>query len=98
MTEKQQLPTRNIAKSGEVLNWGGCSPLQLCNGLIILKPAIAYFSYTQPLAASKNIYDDTNNYHSDFYSADNTLSVCFKTVAVEMGSHCYRNKTGNAWR
>src|SRR5690554_8224643 len=25
----------------------GCSPLQNCNGLISLKPAIAYFAYTQ---------------------------------------------------
>jgi len=33
MTEKQQLPTRNIAKSGEVLNWGGISPFQLHLGL-----------------------------------------------------------------
>jgi len=24
----------------------GCSPLQYCNGLIGLKPAIAYFAYT----------------------------------------------------
>ena len=25
----------------------GCSPLQNCNGLISLKPEIAYFAYTQ---------------------------------------------------
>jgi hypothetical protein len=25
----------------------GCSPLQNCNGLISLKPTIAYFAYTQ---------------------------------------------------
>jgi hypothetical protein len=25
----------------------GCSPLQLCNGLISLEPAIAYFAYTK---------------------------------------------------
>ena len=25
----------------------GCSPLQYLNGLIVLKPAIAYFAYTQ---------------------------------------------------
>jgi hypothetical protein len=24
----------------------GCSPIQLCNGLISLKPIIAYFAYT----------------------------------------------------
>jgi len=35
MTEKQQLPTRNIAKSGEVRNWGVFSPSQLHLGLIV---------------------------------------------------------------
>ena len=35
MTEKQQLPTRNIAKSGEVRNWGVFSPFQLHLGLIV---------------------------------------------------------------
>jgi hypothetical protein len=29
--------------------FSGCSPLQLCNGLISLKPAIAYFAYTERL-------------------------------------------------
>jgi hypothetical protein len=29
------LLTRNIAKSGEVLNWGGFSPFQLHFGLIV---------------------------------------------------------------
>jgi len=28
-----------------------CSPLQNCNGLISLKPAIAYFAYTQRCGA-----------------------------------------------
>lgn len=28
----------------------GCSPLQNCNGLINLKPAIAYFAYTKRYA------------------------------------------------
>lgn len=27
-------------------NFKGCSPLQNCNGLISLKPAVAYFAYT----------------------------------------------------
>ena len=27
-------------------NFSDCSPLQNCNGLISLKPAIAYFAYT----------------------------------------------------
>jgi len=35
MTEKQQLPTRNIAKSGGVRNWGVFSPFQLPLGLIV---------------------------------------------------------------
>ena len=30
----------------------GCSPLQLCVGLISLNPAIAYFAYTKRLAAT----------------------------------------------
>ena len=34
MTEKQQLPTRNIAKSGEVPNLNVFSPFQLRLGLI----------------------------------------------------------------
>ncbi|RKD85087.1 hypothetical protein BC643_4606 [Mangrovibacterium diazotrophicum] len=32
-------------------NLKGCSPLQLLNGLIGLKPAIAYFAYTQRYGA-----------------------------------------------
>jgi hypothetical protein len=36
MTNKQQLPTRNIAKSGEVRNWGVFSPFQLHLGLIAI--------------------------------------------------------------
>jgi hypothetical protein len=35
MINKKQLVTRNIAKSGEVLNWGGFSPFQLHLGLIV---------------------------------------------------------------
>jgi hypothetical protein len=35
-------------------NFKGCSPLQLCNGLISLKPAIAYFAYTKRCAQLKN--------------------------------------------
>ncbi len=35
--------------------FNGCSPLQLCNGLISLKPAIAYFVYTERYQ-SKGIY------------------------------------------
>jgi hypothetical protein len=34
----------------------GCSPLQLLNGLIVLKPAIAYFAYTYR-------YCDTMSYY-----------------------------------
>lgn len=35
MNNKKQLVTRNIAKSGEVLNWGGFRPFQLHLGLIV---------------------------------------------------------------
>ena len=31
-----------------------CSPLQNCNGLISLKPAAAYFAYTQRWASQRN--------------------------------------------
>lgn len=31
--------------------FNGCSPLQLCNGLTGLKPATAYFAYTQRYAS-----------------------------------------------
>ena len=33
--------------------FNGCSPLQNCNGLISLKPAIAYFAYTKRCSAFK---------------------------------------------
>ena len=32
----------------------GCKPLQFLNGLISLKPAIAYFAYTKRYAVFKN--------------------------------------------
>ena len=32
--------------------FNGCSPLQHRNGLIVLKPAIAYFAYTYRYALS----------------------------------------------
>jgi hypothetical protein len=35
MTEKQQLPTRNIAKSGEVPKWNVFSPFQHHLSLIV---------------------------------------------------------------
>jgi len=35
-----------IQNRRESSNFNGCSPLQLLNGLIGLKPAIAYFAYT----------------------------------------------------
>jgi hypothetical protein len=35
MNEYSQRLTRNIAKSGEVLNWGGFNPVQLHLGLIV---------------------------------------------------------------
>ena len=33
--------------------FNGCSPLQYSNGLISLKPAIAYFAYTKRCGALK---------------------------------------------
>jgi len=35
MTITTEMLTRNIAKSGEVLNWAGFSPFQLHLGLIV---------------------------------------------------------------
>lgn len=35
-------------------NFKGCSPLKNCNGLISLKPAIAYFAYTYRCKAFEN--------------------------------------------
>ena len=36
-----------IQNRRDISKFGGCSPLQICNGLISLKPAIAYFAYTE---------------------------------------------------
>jgi len=33
--------------------FNGCSPLKLSNGLISLKPAVAYFAYTNRLVSCK---------------------------------------------
>jgi hypothetical protein len=35
-------------------NFKGCSPLQLCNGMISLNPAIAYFAYTKRCVQPEN--------------------------------------------
>ncbi len=35
-----------IANRRDSSKFKGCSPLQLCNGLIDLKPANGYYSYT----------------------------------------------------
>ncbi len=39
--------TMYIQNRRDSSNFKGCSPFQLCLGLISLKPAIAYFAYTQ---------------------------------------------------
>ncbi|MBA7586341.1 hypothetical protein ES708_28339 [subsurface metagenome] len=44
-----RLPTRNIAKSGEVPNWGGFSPLQLHLGLIENRTQSASCHIAKPL-------------------------------------------------
>ena len=44
MKEKRPI-TRNIAKSGEVLNWSGFSPFQLHLGLIRKSLAIRFMPY-----------------------------------------------------
>ena len=44
---KTQQPTMYIQNRRDSTKFSGCSPLQLCNGLISLKPAIAYFEYTK---------------------------------------------------
>ena len=44
---KTLLPTMYIQNRRNSSKFNGCSPLQLCNGLISLKPANAYFAYTK---------------------------------------------------
>ena len=50
---KRQHTTMYIQNRRNSSNSKGCSPLQICHGLIVLKPAIAYFAYTRPLAIIK---------------------------------------------
>ena len=46
-SNKPQHTTQYIQNRRDSSKFKGCSPLQSCNGLISLKPAIAYFAYTQ---------------------------------------------------
>lgn len=48
-----QPTTMYIQNRRDSSKFKGCSPLQNRNGLISLKPAIAYFAYTQRCAAYK---------------------------------------------
>ena len=51
----------------------GYSPLQLLNGLIGLKPAIAYFAYTQLVGKLKN--EKRTDNHIDFNNRFRTRMV-----------------------
>ena len=56
---KGQHPTMYIQNRLDCSKFNGCSPLQNCNCLISLKPAIAYFAYTNRYQqAKKNREDD----------------------------------------
>ena len=44
--KERQPVTRGIENCRDSSKFNVCSPLQNCNGLIGLKPAIAYFAYT----------------------------------------------------
>jgi len=50
---KNQAVTLYIQNGQNRSKFKGCSPLKNRNGLISLKPAIAHFAYTCPLAASE---------------------------------------------
>ena len=43
--------TMYIQNRRDSIKFNGCSPLYLLNGLISLKPAIAYFAYTKRCGA-----------------------------------------------
>ncbi|MDD3915290.1 MAG: hypothetical protein PHF76_11680 [Bacteroidales bacterium] len=53
MTETTEMLTRNIAKSGEVLNWNGFSPFQLHLGLIRYHSQSASCHIANPLATRR---------------------------------------------
>jgi len=52
VTEKQQLPTRNIAKNGEVLNWSGGNPVPKLSQLDTESLAFRFMPYCNTLWAS----------------------------------------------
>ena len=47
IVKKLRNTTMYIQNRRDSSKFKGCSPLQNCNGLISLKPAIAYFAYTK---------------------------------------------------
>ncbi len=47
MTRKADPLTQYIQNRRNSSKFNGSSPLQICNGMISLKPAIAYFAYTK---------------------------------------------------
>ena len=51
---KQQQVTMYIQNRRNSSKFNGCSPLQNRNGLISLKPAIAYFAYTHRYVPQKD--------------------------------------------
>jgi len=55
------LVTRNIAKSGEVLNWGGFSPFQLHLDLIVncSQSASCHIATVMPIVSIKNYLLDS---------------------------------------
>ena len=53
MTITTEMLTRNIAKSGEVLNWAGFSPFQLHLGLIVNRSQSASCHIAQRCASAK---------------------------------------------
>ena len=55
-SNKPQHTTQYIQNRRDSSKFKGCSPLQSCNGLISLKPAIAYFAYTQRQTVQKLTY------------------------------------------
>lgn len=51
MTRKADPLTQYIQNRRNSSKFNGSSPLQICNGMISLKPAIAYFAYTKRYAS-----------------------------------------------
>jgi hypothetical protein len=58
---KKRCTTRNIAKSGEVLNWSGLSPFQLHLGLIVNRSQSASCHIATVEASLKRSLTQTKN-------------------------------------